>query len=387
MISFKILKKSNKSRARLGLLETPHGVVETPSLVPVATQAVVKTLTSEEVLQTKSQILISNTFHLHLKPGEKIVKSAGGIHKFMNWPKPLMTDSGGFQVFSLGFGHDLQVGKVLKYFPGRAGPGQERQEILDKSAQPKQVKITSDGVYFRSPVDGRELYIGPKESMKIQQALGADIIFAFDECTSPLSTYEYVKESLKKTHTWAKICTKEVKSKQALFGIVQGSRFKDLRYESSTFINSLGFPGYGIGGDLGTSKEDMKNILSWTIPYLDEQKPRHLLGIGYLEDMENIIKSGIDTFDCTVPTHYARRGIAFTNEGKLDMRKTKFLKDKNPLDKKCECKTCQTYTRQYICHLLKANEITPLSLLTFHNIYFFNTFVEKIRGKIKQGKL
>ncbi|MBI4992017.1 MAG: tRNA guanosine(34) transglycosylase Tgt [Candidatus Harrisonbacteria bacterium] len=381
-MKFKILKKSNKSRARLGLLETPHGVVETPSLVPVATQAVVKTLTSEEVLQTKTQILISNTFHLHLKPGEKIVESAGGIHKFMNWLKSLMTDSGGFQVFSLGFGHDLQVGKVLKYFPG-----QERREILDKSAQPKQVKITNDGVHFRSPLDGKELFIGPKESMKIQQALGADIIFAFDECTSPLSTYEYVKESLKKTHAWAKICTKEVKSGQALFGIIQGSRFKDLRHESSTLINSLGFPGYGIGGDLGTSKEDMKKILEWTIPYLDENKPRHLLGIGYLEDMENIIKNGIDTFDCTVPTHYGRRGIAFTSEGKLDLRKTKFLKDKSPLDKKCKCKVCQTYTRQYICHLLKANEITPLSLLTFHNIYFFNTFVEKIREKIKQGKL
>ena len=382
MIKFKILKKSKKSRARLGLVETPHGIVETPSLVPVATQAVVKTLTSEEVLQTKSQILISNTFHLHLKPGEKFLKSAGGIHKFMNWPKPVMTDSGGFQVFSLGFGHDLQVGKVLKYFPG-----QEKRELIDKTTQPKSLKITKDGVHFRSPLDGKELFIGPKESMRIQQDIGADIIFAFDECTSPLSSYEYVKESLKRTHAWAKICTKEVKSGQALFGIVQGSRFKDLRHESSTFINSLGFPGYGIGGDLGESKETMKKILSWSIPYLDESKPRHLLGIGYLEDMENIIKSGIDTFDCTVPTHYGRRGIAFTSEGKIDFRKSKFLKDKKALDKNCPCFVCQTYTRNYVCHLLRANEITPLKLLTFHNIYFFNTFVERIREKIKSGKI
>lgn len=383
MIKFKILKKSKKSWARLGLLETPHGVVETPSLVPVATQAVVKTLTSEDVLRTKSQILISNTFHLHLKPGEKIVKAGGQLHQFMQWPKPLMTDSGGFQVFSLGFGHDLKVGKVLKYFPGT----KKKEFVIEHKSQPKSVKIDEDGVHFRSPVDGRNLFLGPQESMEIQQALGADIIFAFDECTSPLTTYEYVKKSLERTHRWAKLCQKYMKSNQALFGIVQGSRFKDLRYESSTFINSLGFPGYGIGGDLGESKDAMKKILKWTIPYLDEQKPRHLLGIGHLDDMENIVKHGIDTFDCTVPTHYARRGIAFTSSGRLDMRKSKFFKDKNPLDKKCKCEVCQTYTRSYICHLLRANEITPLRLLTFHNLYYFNTFVENIRAKIKNGKL
>ncbi len=387
MIEFKVLKKSKKSRARLGILKTPHGEVETPSLVPVATQAVVKTLTSEEVLQTKSRILISNTFHLHLKPGEKIVRQNGGVHKFMNWPRPLMTDSGGFQVFSLGFGHDLNVGKVLKYFPGRTGPGDKNEKMIKEGAQPKSLKITDDGVHFRSPLDGRELFLGPKESMKIQDDLGADIIFAFDECTSPLSTYEYVKKSLRRTHEWAKICIKAKKSRQALFGIVQGSHFKDLRRESATFIDSLDFPGFGIGGDLGDSKETMIKILRWTMPYLDDKKPRHLLGIGYLEDMENIVKEGIDTFDCTVPTHYARRGIAFTGSGRLDLRQSKFLKDKSPLDKNCDCKVCAIYHRSYICHLLRANEITPLSLLTFHNLYFFNSFVEKIREKIKNGKI
>ena len=236
-------------------------------------------------------------------------------------------------------------------------------------------------------MDGSKLFLGPKESMKIQQDLGADIIFAFDECTPPLSTYGYVKDSLKRTHNWAQICLKEVKSKQALFGIVQGSRFKDLREEASKFINSLGFPGYGIGGDLGEDKKAMDQILKWTMPHLDERKPRHLLGIGYLEDMENIVKTGIDTFDCIVPTHYARRGVAFTSEGKMDLRKSKFLKDKNPIDKRCQCFVCQTYARSYLCHLLKANEITPLKLLTFHNLYFFNTFVEKIREKIKEGSL
>src|SRR3989338_9150961 len=235
-MKFSIVKKSKISRARLGLLETPHGVVETPTLVPVATQAVVKTLTSEEALQAKTQILISNTFHLHLKPGEKVVKSAGGLHKFMNWPRPLMTDSGGFQVFSLGFGHDLKVGKVLKYFPG-----DDRRELIDKTTQPKSLKITDEGVHFRSPLDGTKLFIGPKESMTIQQTLGADIIFAFDECTPPLATKEYVKESLKRTHAWAKICLKELKSNQAIYGIIQGSKYKDLRQESAKFINKLGF--------------------------------------------------------------------------------------------------------------------------------------------------
>ncbi len=190
VIEFEIIKKSKKSGARLGILKTAHGEVETPSLVPVATQAVVKTLTSEEAKEAKCQILIANTYHLHLKPGEKIIKSSGGLHKFMNWQKPLMTDSGGFQVFSLGFGHDLKVGKILKYFPG------VRHERVEKNQQPKFLKITRDGVHFRSPIDGKEVFLGPKESMKIQEALGADIIFAFDECTPPLATFEYAKKSL-----------------------------------------------------------------------------------------------------------------------------------------------------------------------------------------------
>jgi len=384
MFEFKITKKSKKSRARLGLLKTSHGEIETPSLVPVATQAVVKTLTSEEAEAAKSQILIANTFHLHLRPGEEIVKSAGGLHKFMNWKRPLMTDSGGFQVFSLGFGHDLQVGKILKYFPS---PAKILETKILAGKQPKSIRITDEGVYFRSPLDGRQLFVGPKESIKIQEKLGADIIFTFDECTAPLSSLEYVKHSLRRTHQWAEICLKEKKSKQALFGIVQGSRFLKLRQESAKFINSLGFDGFGIGGDLGQSKETMKKILGWTIPFLDESKPRHLLGIGYLEDMENIIKSGIDLFDCTVPTHYARRGIAFISSGTINLRQSKFLKDKKPLDLKCDCFVCQNYKRNYISHLIKAGETTALKLLTFHNLYFFNSFVEKIREKIKQNKL
>lgn len=380
-MEFKILKKSKKSRARLGILKTSHGVIETPSLVPVATQAVVKTLTSEEAKKAKCQLLICNTFHLHLKPGEDIVKSAGGLHKFMNWDRPLMTDSGGFQVFSLGFGKDANVGKILKSFPI------QNNEFIQKGFKPKSLKITQDGVFFKSSIDGRYLFLGPKESIKIQEKLGADIIFNFDECTSPLADKKYVEQSLEKTHKWAEICLKTKKSKQALFGIVQGGRFKDLRIESAKFMANMDFDGFGIGGEFGNDKREMFNMISWVIKELPKEKPKHLLGIGYLEDMEGIIREGIDLFDCTVPTHYARRGIAFTSTGKMNLKQIKFLKDKNPLDKKCFCDVCKKYRRNYICHLLRAGEITALKLITFHNLYYFNNFVDEIREKIKNGKL
>ena len=378
MIDFKITHKSKRSNARIGILKTPHGEIETPSFVGVATQAVVKTLTSEEVKKTGSQILISNTFHLHLKPGEKFLKKAGGIHKFMNWERPLMTDSGGFQVFSLGFGRDHGVGKILK----------EKADLTVKAGKkPKNVKITEDGVFFRSPKDGAKLFIGPKESIRIQEAIGADIIFAFDECTSPVADYFYTKRSLGKTHRWAQICLETKKTNQALYGIVQGGKFDDLRTDSAKFIGSLPFDGFGIGGEFGDEKRTMTDMLELTLPHLPEEKPRHLLGIGHLEDIPEIMKSGIDTFDCIVPTHYARHGIAFTSKGRLDMRKLVFLNDKKPLDPRCECSTCKNYTRNYITHLFRAEEITALRLLTFHNLFYFNKYVEKLREEIKKGKL
>jgi queuine tRNA-ribosyltransferase len=379
-MNFHISKKSKISNARLGFLETSHGVVETPCLVPVATQAVIKTLTSEEVEQTRSAMLISNTFWLHLRPGEKVVEKAGGLHKFMNWKKPLMTDSGGFQVFSLGFGKDFGLTKFL-------GKGMEREKVIEQLHQPTSVKIMQDGVYFRSPINGAELFLGPKESIKIQEKLGADIMFAFDECTPPLASYEYVKKSLERTHAWAKVCLKTKKSKQAIFGIVQGSEFKDLRRDSATFINSLNFDGFGIGGDLWRDRGGTSKMLSWFMPLLHEKKPRHMLGVGYLKNIEDIIKAGIDTFDCTVPTHYARRGIAFTSQGELSMKQIKFLKKREPLDVNCTCKVCLNYKKDYICHLMRAGELTAFSLLTFHNLCYFNNYVADIRQKIKEGEL
>jgi len=380
MLSFTISKKSKKSGARAGVLKTAHGEVETPTLVPVATAASVKTLSSEEVLQTKTQILISNTFHLHTKGADKLIKSSGGLHKFMSWPKPLMTDSGGFQVFSLGFGKDFGVGKIMKRDIG---------EIVSHNQQPKHVKITDEGARFRSPINGDELFLGPKESIKIQEAIGADIIFAFDECPPPLADYAYNKQALARTHEWAleSLKAKSYKLKaQALFGIVQGGKYKDLRIESAKFIGGLPFDGFGIGGEFGSDKKTMEQMIGWVNQNLPEEKPRHLLGIGYPEDIPKIIKKGVDTFDCIVPTHYARRGFVFTSEGRLDLGKAVFLKDKKPLDKNCECRVCQNYRRNYICHLLRAKEITAMNLLTFHNLYFFNSFIEKIRNDIKNGK-
>ncbi|MFH1188431.1 MAG: tRNA guanosine(34) transglycosylase Tgt [bacterium] len=378
MISFHLIKQSNKSRARLGILKTPHGEILTPAIVPVATQATIKTLSSDEVIKTKSQLVICNTYHLHLRPGETVVKKAGGLHSFMNWQKPVMTDSGGYQVFSLGFGTDYGVGKILK----------KQQGILVKAgAQPQKVKLTEDGVYFRSHIDGSKLFIGPKESICIQEKLGADIIFAFDECTPTMADYEYTKISLDRTHRWAKRCLREKRSDQALYGIVQGGKYKDLRIESARYLSTLPFDGFGIGGEFGYNKRSMNNMLRWVVCNLPSGKPRHLLGIGHPEDIPNIIRQGIDTFDCIVPTHYGRHGVAFTSRGRLDVRKSKYLKDMAPLDRKCMCEVCGTYSRSYIAHLFRAKEITGLKLVSFHNLFFFNTFVERIREKIKNDEI
>jgi queuine tRNA-ribosyltransferase/7-cyano-7-deazaguanine tRNA-ribosyltransferase len=229
------------------------------------------------------------------------------------------------------------------------------------------------------------VFLGPKESIKIQEKLGADIMFSFDECTSPVAGYEYTKKSLEKTHRWAKLCLKTKKSKQALFGIVQGGKYEDLRKESAKFMAGLPFEGFGIGGEFGDDKSKMAKMLRWVIDELPDEKPRHLLGIGHFDDILKIIKEGVDTFDCIAPTHYARRGVAFASAGKLDLGKEIFLKDKNPLDKNCSCSVCINYSRAYISHLFHAGELTALRLITFHNLYFFNSYIENIRNQIKKG--
>ncbi len=393
MIEFTVLKKSKKSAARLGILKTPHGEVMTPAIVPVATLATIKALRSDEVLATGTQMLISNTYHLHLQPGEKIVKAAGGINTFMNWNRPTMTDSGGFQVFSLGFGRDLGIGKQsISNF------GSKLEKAIEKGNQPKTVKMTEDGVEFRSPLTGEAMFLGPEESMAIQNKLGADIMFAFDECPPPGITHEYMKHSLARTNRWAERSLVAHKTGQALYGIVQGAMFEDLRKASARAITLMdGFAGYGIGGDIGESKAMSRKILSWVVPLLDQSKPRHLLGMGHMEDIELIMQGGVDTFDITVPTHYARRGIAFVSkksgmrggahEGRVDFNKAALLNDKTPIDPSCECLVCQNYRRNYIAHLVRANEIAGAALLTFHNLFFFNAYVAKVREKIAKGIL
>lgn len=386
MIEFKILKKSKKSNARIGIVHTPHGTIETPAFVGVATQATIKTLTSMEVAETGIQALIANTYHLHIRPGEGVIKKHGGIHQFMRWDKPVMTDSGGFQVFSLGFGKDHGTGKILK---------QKASIEIEKGAQPQKIRITQDGVEFRSYVDGSKLFLGPKESIRIQEKIGADSILAFDECTSPLANYEYTTHAMGRTHRWADICIKTKKSKQALYGIVQGGKFKNLRVASARFIASRDFQGYAIGGEFGDNKKTMRDMLRVTLKELPEHKPRHLLGIGHLLDIQHVIKEGIDTFDCIAPTHYARHGYAFITKRtsknildtteKIDLRNKKYANDMRSLDTLCSCVTCKTYTRSYLHHLLRAYEITPLRLLTIHNLHFFNAYVENMKMKIKKG--
>jgi len=386
-MEFRILKKSKKSRARLGVIKTPYGVLHTPCFLPVATQGTVKTLDSRDVKEIGFEGILCNTYHLFLRPGDSLIKSQGGLRKFMNFNGIIVTDSGGFQVFSLGKAVEQGVGKIAKMFPGT----NDYFPVRKKDERRKSfVKIREEGVYFRSHVDGKEHFLSPEKSIKIQQNLGADIIFAFDECTSPFDDFNYTKKAMERTHRWAKRCLKEAGElkKQSLFGIIQGGEYKVLREESAKFIGSLPFEGFGIGGALGKTKKEMFEILDWVIPLLPPQKPRHLLGIGYLQDIKKAIEKGIDMFDCVYPTRFARHGIAFNSKGLLlNLKKTSFLKDKNPIDKKCSCFVCKNYSRSYISHLLRARELTALRFLTYHNLWFFKNFIDKIRNEIKEGKI
>ena len=373
---FKILKKHKTSKARLGIVKTPHGNIHTPFFFPVATKATVKSLTPEDIKKIGFEAVLANTYHLYLQPGHKIVKKMGGLHKFMNWSWPITTDSGGFQVFSLGAALGTNIGKLIK----------EKENLKEKNTRiGKLVKIDNDGVDFTSHLDGSKHRFTPEISIKIQEDLGSDIIFTFDECTSPLDNYEYTKKSMYRTHKWAERCLKAKKSKkQALFGIVQGGLFQDLREESAKFIGSLPFDGFGIGGSFG--KEEMKNALSWIIPNLPDNKPRHLLGIGYLDDIKMAVKQGIDLFDCVYPTRIARHGTLLTNSGEINIFKSSFKTDKNPIMKNCECYTCKNYSRAYLNHLFKAKEILAARLATIHNLWFMARFMEGIRQKIKLDK-
>ncbi len=352
-IRYELIKKCNKTGARAGVIHTPHGSFNTPIFMPVGTQATVKSLSPEELITMGADIILSNTYHLYLRPGADLVAEAGGIHSLMNWNRGVLTDSGGFQVFSLG---------ALR-------------------------KIKEEGVEFRSHIDGSKHFLSPERAIEIQTKLGADIIMAFDECIPYPAEHDYARVSTSRTSRWAQRCLTAHKSKsQSLFAIVQGGMYKDLRTSSARDLISMDFPGYAIGGlSVGESKEMMYEILEHTTPILPENKPRYLMGVGTPDCIIEGVSSGIDMFDCVFPTRVARNGTAMTTKGRLVIKNASFARDFNPIDKDCECYTCKNYTRAYLRHLLKTEEILGLRLMTIHNLHFLIDFMKKIRQSILNG--
>ncbi len=422
-MNFKIEKKLKGALGRVGVLSTPHGDILTPAFVAVGTKATVKSLSPEQVLNAGTQVVLGNTYHLYLQPGDEVVRDAGGIGKFMNWHGPTITDSGGFQVFSLGAAYGKDISKVVKI----TDPSLLIPERFDDSDAPRLAKIGQDGVSFKSHLDGSIHYITPEKSIEIQHNLGADIIFAFDECTSPAEDLKYQEEALERTHSWAKRCLEEHKrllvSKNmnfsstplavtdsslrksdilfgpALFGIVQGGRDESLRKKSAKVISEMrvlinideagsveevGFDGFGIGGSF--AKEDMSTAVKWVNEILPEEKPRHLLGIGEPEDLFMGIENGVDLFDCVLPTRLGRNGTIYTKDGKIIIMNTKFRNDYTPIEKDCECYTCKNYTRAYIAHLFHGKEMLAGTLASTHNLYFIVNLVKKIRQSIIEDR-
>ncbi|KKU51369.1 MAG: hypothetical protein A3H69_00395 [Candidatus Sungbacteria bacterium RIFCSPLOWO2_02_FULL_47_9] len=381
--SFSITQTSKKSRARTGTLRTPHGSVETPSFVAVGTHASVKALGPDDVHMADSSIVLANTYHLFLSKTHAVIKKTGGLSRFMRWDGPTMTDSGGFQVFSLGFAKDHDIGRNSSIFPG------ENLKKISKAKDIKEsqhVKILDEGAVFRLP-DGTRTVLTPEKSISIQEDIGADIMFAFDECTSPLATWEYSKEAMERTHQWA---TRSLEAKkrgdQALYGIVQGGEWDDLREESAQKISSLPFDGFGIGGSLGKTKKRMFELIGFVHERLPEQKPRHVLGVGYPEDIPELIRLGADTFDCVAPTREARNGTLYIKEGRLSVEKAENREDFSPIDSSCVCFTCQNFTRAYLHHLFRSRELLYFRLASIHNLSYINAITRDIREKIKQGR-
>ena len=355
-VTYELLHRCKQTGARRGVVHTPHGDIQTPVFMPVGTQATVKSMTPEELKEeVKAQIILSNTYHLYLRPGQEIVKEAGGLHNFMKWDRPILTDSGGFQVFSL---------SSLR-------------------------KITEEGVAFHSHLDGSKHLFTPESVMKTEEDLGADIIMAFDECCPYPSTYEYTKNSMERTTRWAKRCKEaHTTENQALFGIIQGGFFEDLRKKSAEDLIALDFPGYAIGGiSVGEPKEEYLKMLYYTTPLMPKDKPRYLMGVGTPDYLIEAALAGIDMCDCVLPTRIARNGTALTSHGKVVVRNATYERDWTPLDPECDCYTCKNYTRAYIRHLVKANEILGVRLLSIHNLRFLTRLMENIRTAIENDCL
>ena len=353
MFRFELLATDRATRARRGRLHTPHGIIETPIFMPVGTHGALKAMTTAQVLETGAQIILSNTYHLHLKPGEQLVAKAGGLHRFMAWDKPILTDSGGFQVFSL----------------------------------PKK-EITEDGVFFAHEVSGERIFLGPKEATSIQNQLGADIIMAFDECIPYPATHAYAAKSVKKTLRWADQCMKaHQRPDQALFPIVQGSVYPDLRKQCAEALTALDAIGYAIGGvSVGEGLELLKQVVDCTEPFLPTHKPRYLMGVGLPEDILESIERGMDMFDCVIPTRYARSATLFTRRGRIRLTSRRYRRDFFPVDAGCSCYCCTNFSRAYLHHLFNANEILSATLSAIHNVRFFLDLVAGARTAIEAGE-
>ena len=351
--SFEVEHVDKQTGARLGLLHTPHGDIQTPVYMPVGTQATVKAMTPRDVEETGASIILSNTYHLYLRPGHTLVQEAGGLHSFMHWNKPILTDSGGFQVFSL----------------ARKGD------------------IKEDGVLFRSHIDGSKHFFTPESVMEVEQALGADIAMCFDECAPGTADYRYAVGAMNRTHRWAERCREaHTKEDQALFGIVQGCVYGDLRIQSAKTLASMDFPGYGIGGlSVGEPKDVMYRMLEEIRPYMPEDKPRYLMGVGTPSNIIESVARGIDFFDCVMPARNARHGKLFTWQGAMNMKNAKYTYDDSPIDPQCDCPVCRRYSRAYIRHLFKAEEMLAMRLSVMHNLYFYNKLTEKIRDALDEG--
>ncbi len=388
MFNFQIEKESGM--ARTGTLTTPHGKIKTPGFVPVATRGALKGMSFRDAKSIGADVFMVNTFHFYCKKEYEIVEKMGGLHGFLNTDYPLMTDSGGFQVFSLGTGYGQDVGKLPRKNQKKLSPLKKKNAHFFKGRGG--VKIEEEKVIFKSPFDGSRVEITPESSIKAQMKLGADIIFAFDECTSPLESYDYQKKSLKKTNRWAEKSLETLQNKkQRMMGIVQGGRFEDLRKESARFISSLPFFGFGIGGSFGESfgdsKENMNFILELLSKELPSDKPRHLLGIGEPEDIIEGALRGVDLFDCVIPTRFARHGAVLTSKGRINIKSSRYREDNTPLDENCSCDICLKHKKSYLHHLARKKEIYGIMLLTYHNLYFIFNLMEKIRKAIERDSL
>jgi len=386
-MNLKFRIKSTEGAARTGVAEVRERKFKTPAFLPVATLASVRALDFRDLREIGVEVVMANTFHLHLKPGDELIRELGGLHEFMKFDGVIATDSGGFQVFSLGFGMEHGIGKIADNI------FLERLRNISKKGE-KWVEIDEDGISFRNPINGSFMRLTPEKSMKIQSNLGSDIVFVFDECTSPLSDKEYTAKALERTNRWILRCLECYDRNQAIFGIVQGGEYRDLRMKSVEFILKHDFDGYGIGGSLGKSKADMLNILEWVVPLLPEEKPRHLLGIGAVEDIFRSVERGIDMFDCVSPTRWARRGVLYIspeaggsveNKFRVHIKNADFKKDRKPLDPACDCFVCQNYSRAYLHHLFVSNELTYFRLASYHNVRFFIRLMDEIREAIDGG--